>query len=166
VKLWWSAYPAEVGIDELRLSRVRKVIQNDDQDPQSLGSSSGDLQDQGCEPAKHRAFEARLCDDPYSVTRNDNDFPIGMVLSSYYFPGRFDGHSGCEIGLQPGSFRRSECKSRTKTAAHVRDAKADEGSDYTHVHRDPEITIPFTSKFTFYSVLDEIDRTRDHLSFH
>jgi hypothetical protein len=42
VRLWWSAYPTQVDIDERRLSRVRKVIQNDDHDEQNPGSSSRD----------------------------------------------------------------------------------------------------------------------------
>jgi alpha-amylase len=32
VELWWSAYPTEVDIDEERLRRARKIIQNDNHD--------------------------------------------------------------------------------------------------------------------------------------
>jgi alpha-amylase len=145
VELSWSAYPTEVDIDEERLMRARKIIQNDNHDQQSPGSRSQDMYDQGCvlvkgcEPAKHLAFEVKVVDDPYSVKDNDNDLPIRMVLSSCSFRGDSmgipDGKSDCSL-CQLGC---SECKSHAKAAAYVRDAKPVEVSDYPHVHRDPEI---------------------------
>jgi alpha-amylase len=47
VKFWSSAYSTDVDSDEGRLTRVRKVIQNDDHDQQSPGSNSRDMHDQG-----------------------------------------------------------------------------------------------------------------------
>ncbi|KAH0788265.1 Alpha amylase, catalytic domain containing protein [Histomonas meleagridis] len=73
------------------LSRIRKVIQNDDHDQQNDGSSLRDMHDNGCVLVKgcdantHWNFEIRLFTDPYGGADNDNDYPIRMLLSSFYF---------------------------------------------------------------------------------
>ncbi|KAK2943058.1 putative Pancreatic alpha-amylase [Blattamonas nauphoetae] len=145
VKIWWSGYPTEPNNDEGSLSRHRKVIQNDDHDQQSDGSSSRSLHDKGCvlvkdcAPAKHRAYEVKLFEDPYEITDNDNDYPIRMVLSSYYFSGQSksipDGKSDCSLC----KVTCDGCRTRTYAPAYVENAKAYEGTDYTRVHRDAEI---------------------------
>lgn len=40
----------------------------------------------GCPVPEHRGFEVTLFANPYGSSDNDNDFPIRMVLSSYYIP--------------------------------------------------------------------------------
>jgi hypothetical protein len=89
VKLWWPAYPTEVHIDQGKLNRARKFIQNDDSRPACASVK-------GCECAKHGAFELKLF-DPVSVKDNSNDFPIRMVLSSHYFPGDSTGISDAHV---------------------------------------------------------------------
>ncbi|KAH0787915.1 Alpha amylase, catalytic domain containing protein [Histomonas meleagridis] len=146
IKIWWSGYPVEPDNDGGRVSKIRKVIQNEDHDQQNDGSSSRDMHDQGCvlvkgcEPAKHRAFEVKLFTDPYgNNVDNDNDYPIRMLLSSYYFKDGVksppDGKSDCSLCKTTCE----TCKSRGYSKAYVADAKAYEGTDYTRVHRDAEI---------------------------
>lgn len=61
--------------------------------PQNPGSSSRDMGDQGCVLVKgcdvptHRGFEVKLFTNPNGAQDNDNDYPIRVVMSSYYFPG-------------------------------------------------------------------------------
>ncbi|KAK2955665.1 putative Pancreatic alpha-amylase [Blattamonas nauphoetae] len=145
VKIWWCGYPNEPNNDEGTLSRTRKVIQNDDHDQQNDGSSSRDMHDKGCvlvkgcAPDKHRAYEVKLFQDPYEVNDNDNEYPIRLVLSSYYFLNGVksipDGQSDCSLC----KVTCETCKSRSYAPAYVAGAKAYEGGDYTRVHRDAEI---------------------------
>jgi alpha-amylase len=107
IKIWYSAYPKEPDVDCGQLSMVRKAIQNDDADQQTPGSSSRDMGDDGSvlvkdrDPDKHRQFEEILFQNPYGAQDNDNDYPIRMVLSSFYFDiaqqpyGLPDGWSDC-----------------------------------------------------------------------
>ncbi|OHT01678.1 Alpha amylase, catalytic domain containing protein [Tritrichomonas foetus] len=151
VKLWWAPYPVEPLMDTYYgpgIGTKRKVIQNDDHDQQSDGSSSRSLNDQGCvlvkpnnqgcSADKHRGYEVGLFTMPYSATDNDNDYPIRMVLSSYYFTnsvGVPDGLSSCNDCKVTCDY----CQGREKAAAYVENAKAYEGTDYTRVHRDEAI---------------------------
>eukprot|EP00770_Monocercomonoides_exilis_P008203 MONOS_8161.1-p1 / transcript=MONOS_8161.1 / gene=MONOS_8161 / organism=Monocercomonoides_exilis_PA203 / gene_product=alpha amylase / transcript_product=alpha amylase / location=Mono_scaffold00299:40497-42404(-) / protein_length=636 / sequence_SO=supercontig / SO=protein_coding / is_pseudo=false len=147
VKIWWSGYPVEPNNDEGTLSRWRKVIQNDDHDQQSDGSSSRSLNDKGCvlvkgngcTPDKHRYYEVKLFEDPYEINDNDNEYPIRMVLSSYYFDGRItsvpDGKSDCRLC----KVTCDGCRTRRYARAYNPNAKAYEGTDYTRVHRDAAI---------------------------
>ena len=70
----------------------RKAVQNDDADQQSDGSTSRDMGNfgcvliKGCAVADHRGFEVTLFSAPYGSSDNDNDYPIRMVLSSFYVP--------------------------------------------------------------------------------
>ena len=145
VKIWWSGYPVEPDNDGGRISRIRKVIQNDDHDQQNDGSSSRDMHDngcvlvKGCSPDNHRNYEIRLFTSPYGGADNDNDYPIRMLLSSYYFKDGVqsipDGKSDCSLCKTTCN----SCKTRAYAKAYVADAKAYEGSDYTRVHRDQQI---------------------------
>lgn len=146
VKIWWSGYPVEPDNDEGTITRTRKVIQNDDHDQQSNGSSSRDMHDEGCvlvkgcDPDKHRGFEIKLFEDPKGAQDNDKDYPIRMVLSSYYFTSDGatsipDGKSDCAQCLITCDY----CKSRSYAKAYVENAQAYAGSDYTRVHRDAQI---------------------------
>ena len=91
IKIWWCGYPTEPHNDGGTIDIQRKVIQNDDHDQQNPGSSSRDMHDdgcvlvKGCSPDSHRAFEVRLFSNPNGAKNNDNDYPIRMILSSYYF---------------------------------------------------------------------------------
>ena len=40
----------------------------------------------GCPVPEHRGFEVTLFANPYGSSDNDNDYPIRMVLSSFYIP--------------------------------------------------------------------------------
>ena len=145
VKIWWSGYPTEPWLDGGRVAMTRKVIQNDDHDQQNDGSSSRDMHAQGCvlvkgcDPATHRAFEVHLFENPEGATDNDNDYPIRMVLSSYYFENGVkaipDGQSDCSLCKTTCE----TCKSRSYVKAYVEDGQAYSGFGYTRVHRDATI---------------------------
>jgi hypothetical protein len=75
----------------------------------------------GGEPVNRRAFQLKLFDDPYLVNANDNDFPIRMVLSSYCFPGDSTGIPDGKSDYRQGPLDCSECKSRAKAVASVRE---------------------------------------------
>ncbi|KAJ7645175.1 glycoside hydrolase superfamily [Mycena polygramma] len=119
VKIWSSDYPKEFPIcGTWILPPARFVIQNDDHDQQSPGSSSRDMQSSGSvlikdkNVATHRAFEVRL------FTRTD--FPnagplVRNVLSSYSFMD--NGAAGFPDGL-------SDCAGYTGTATCISMAKA------------------------------------------
>jgi len=127
----------------------RKVIQNDDADQQMPGSSSRDMQNAGSvlvkdrDIPKHRAFEIELFTNPPGSSDNDNDYPIRVVLSSYYFDiahqpyGIPDGKSDCSLCQGPSC---STCTySMNYTKAHQPDAEGYAGPVYTRVHRDDQI---------------------------
>ena len=128
-----------------RITRTRKVIQNDDHDQQNDGSSSRDMHDEGCvlvkgcEPDKHRAFEVKLFTDPKGAINNDDDYPIRMVLSSYYFVNGVkaipDGLSDCKLCKTTCE----TCKTREYVKAYEPDGKAYSGVGYTRVHRDKTV---------------------------
>jgi len=150
IKIWNSGYPKEpnkglVGCDNpAPNATIRSVIQNDDADQQNPGSSSRDMQSQGCvlikdcAEAAHRAFEVKLFQSPNGANDNDNDFPIRVVLSSFYWQ---DGSMGIPDGLSDCSkcvVNCEGCKGTTYIKAYD---SASKGYDktYTRVHRDAKI---------------------------
>ena len=145
IKIWWAGYPVEPDNDNGSISKTRKVIENDDHDQQNPGSSSRDMHDEGCVlikgcPAeKHRQFEIKLFKDPKSVDDNKVNYPIRLILSSYYFTntvqGIPDGLSDCEKCTTTCQY----CKTMPKAKAFVEDAQSYGTQDYTRVHRDSEI---------------------------
>lgn len=145
VKIWWCGYPNEPDNDQGTIDRRRKVIQNDDHDQQNEGSSSRDMHDKGCvlvkgcDPDSHRNFEKKLFNDPYGVQDNKVDYPIRMILSSYYFDGGSmsipDGLSDCKLCQATCD----GCKSREKIDAYQENPQPYSGSGYTYVHRDQGI---------------------------
>jgi hypothetical protein len=88
----YSAYPKEPSVACGQVPFNRFAIQNDDADQQTPGSSSRDMGSMGSVLVKdlniplHRQFEVQLFQNPNGATDNANDYPIRMVLSSYYFP--------------------------------------------------------------------------------
>lgn len=145
IKIWWCGYPVEPYNDNGSIDKRRKVIQNDDHDQQNPGSSSRDMHDagcvlvKGCEPSKHRGFEVMLFNNPPGADNNDNDYPIRMVLSSYYFENDImsipDGKSVCSLCKATCN----GCRGREKIQAYQENAQAYSGKGYTYVHRDNEI---------------------------
>ena len=148
IKIWWSNYPNEPNIDNNSINKSRKVIQNDDHEQQFDDSSrnmnnKGCVLVTGCSPETHRDFEVKLFKDPYGVSDNDADYPIRLILSSYYFA---DNGSGKSFSPPDGKSDCSncttncdECHSRSYSKAYKEDVIAYSGSDYTRVHRDQEI---------------------------
>lgn len=144
IKIWWSGYPVEPGNDRGSISKTRKVIQNDDHDQQNPGSSSRDMHDEGCvlvkgcDPDRHREFERRLFLEPKEVDDNRVNYPIRMLLSSYYFTndvrGIPDGKSDCS----KCTTTCQSCRSMGYVKAHV-EGSPSYTKDYTRVHRDPKI---------------------------
>eukprot|EP00735_Rhodelphis_limneticus_P007982 TRINITY_DN2070_c0_g1::TRINITY_DN2070_c0_g1_i1::g.21848::m.21848 TRINITY_DN2070_c0_g1::TRINITY_DN2070_c0_g1_i1::g.21848 ORF type:complete len:851 (+),score=246.46,sp/P00690/AMYP_PIG/31.71/8e-38,Alpha-amylase/PF00128.19/1.1e-15,EGF_2/PF07974.8/6.2e-05,EGF_2/PF07974.8/2,EGF_2/PF07974.8/1.5e+04,EGF_2/PF07974.8/1.5e+04,DSL/PF01414.14/6.9e+02,DSL/PF01414.14/0.21,DSL/PF01414.14/1.9e+03 TRINITY_DN2070_c0_g1_i1:67-2553(+) len=156
VKLWSSWYPNEPDRDCGKISKHRQVIQNDDHDQQQSGSTSRDMHDKGSvlvkdkDVAKHRSFEVRLFDSPYGASDNKNDYPIRMVLSSFYYgqstPGTAleadgipDGLSTCAVCS--GSDFCKTCEDVPYVPAYkAESAGYDSGFySYTRVHRDAQI---------------------------
>ena len=150
IKIWWCNYPERPDYWGQYLPNSRKAIQNDDHDQQNDGSTSRDMHDKGCVLVSkkcsiddHRRFEVKLFQNPEGTSDNDNDFPIRLVLSSYWFVetsgGKTmsppDGKSECSLCTTTCD----GCKGRGKVQAYQENAKAYEGNDYTRVHRDTAI---------------------------
>jgi alpha-amylase len=152
IKIWNSGYPKEtekglVGCDP-NAPKIRSVIQNDDADQQNPGSSSRDMGDQGCvlikgcDEATHRGFEEKLFTSPNGAQDNSNDFPIRLVLSSYYWYG--NGIQGLPDGLSDCALctvNCDTCQSMPYAPAFVASSTGYDGpaGSYTRVHRDPGI---------------------------
>jgi alpha-amylase len=144
VKIWNSGYPKEPEKGYCTISPYRNAVQNDDHDQQNEGSSSRDMGDQGCVLIKgcqvndHRNFEVKLFQNPNGVQDNNNNYPIRLILSSYYWQGNSygvpDGLSDCSKCVS----QCSSCRSATTWAAY--DGKSC-GYDktYTRPHRDLSI---------------------------
>ncbi|KAI8918159.1 alpha amylase [Powellomyces hirtus] len=150
VKIWSSDYPKEhPSCGRWILPPSRFVIQNDDHDQQTEGSSSRDMADKGSvlvkekDVAKHRNFETQL------FTRRDGDWKIRAVLSSYSFAangaaGFPDGLSDCSLYKGPNP---SSCMGIGKSPAFDKNAcgysVVQNGAwipgVYTRVHRDLSI---------------------------
>jgi alpha-amylase len=93
----------------------------------------------GCDVSEHRAFEVKLFESPNGAGDNDNDFPIRVVLSSYYWPGNQvqgipDGLSDCARC----TVNCDDCNSVARVAAHSASSTGYD-STYTRVHRDASI---------------------------
>ena len=150
IKIWNSGYPKEtekglVNCDS-NADKIRSVIQNDDADQQNPGSSSRDMGNDGCVLIKgctksdHKNFEIKLFDSPNGATDNDNDFPIRVVLSSFYWAGNGlqgipDGKSDCAVCTT----NCVGCLSVNYTAAFDASSTGYDTESYTRVHRDPDI---------------------------
>ena len=142
VKIWNSGYPKEPQKGYCTISPVRNAVQNDDADQQTSGSTSRDMGNEGCvliencnSISDHRNFEVKLFQQPNGANDNDNDYPIRLVLSSYYWQGS---SSGVPDGLSDCSKCTETCEGcRTTTAFPAYDA-ASCGYDktYTRPHRD------------------------------
>ena len=87
---------------------MRNAVQNDDHDQQTPGSSSRDMGDQGCvlikdctDSQQHRDFEVKLFESPNGANDNNNEYPIRLILSSFWWvdgvQGIPDGKSDCKV---------------------------------------------------------------------
>jgi len=153
VKTWNCGYPKEPakGVDNCDPASsglVRQAIQNDDADQQNPGSSSRDMQSQGCvltkgcAEADHRRFEVELFSNPPGASNNEKDYPLRLVLSSFYWgegevqgiPDGLSDCSRCEVNCKG-------CKGMPYVKAYRADSTGyDKGAgQYTRVHRDVEI---------------------------
>ena len=147
IKIWFDAYPKQPDIDCGELQMNRKAIQNDDADQQNPGSTSRDMGSSGTvlvidkDIALHQYFEEKLFYSPNGANDNDNDYPIRMILSSYWLPddandyGVPDGKSNCDVC----SIDCSTCnpaQSMNFTAAYRQGASAyDTQGRFTRTHR-------------------------------
>jgi alpha-amylase len=93
----------------------------------------------GCSVDDHRAFEVQLFTNPNGASDNDNDFPIRMVLSSYWWQdqsqGIPDGLSDCKLCEK----NCEGCQTTTFVQAHDDTSKGYDMTGYTRVHRDAAI---------------------------
>jgi alpha-amylase len=145
IKIWNSGYPKEPEKGFCGISRVRSAIQNDDADQQNPGSTSRDMGDQGCVLIKdcdantHRSFEEKLFLNPNGATDNDSDFPIRLILSSYYW---FNNSFGVPDGLSDCALCTTTCngcQSVPKMEAFSSSSTGYDKPGYTRVHRDQSI---------------------------
>jgi len=142
VKIWNSGYPKEPEKGYCTISPARNAIQNDDADQQNPGSSSRDMGDQGCVLVKgcpetdHRNFEKKLFENPNGARDNANDYPIRLVLSSYYWQGSSagvpDALSDCSLCTKGCD----GCKTTTYSAAYDPTSCGYDTPVYTRTHRD------------------------------
>lgn len=142
IKIWDGLYPSSPSQNPMARNRV--VIQNDDHDSQTPGSSSryfgtsGCILVRNCSTSTHRNYEIKLFSNPYGVSDNNNDWPIRFVLSSFYFTygtsGIPDGKSSCATTC------KVNCPACTEDVpylpAYVPGECAYVGNGYTRVHRD------------------------------
>ncbi|KAJ6241498.1 alpha-amylase [Anaeramoeba flamelloides] len=148
IKIWWSSFPNAPSPCGGVISRVRQVIENDDHD-QQFGGSSRDMHGKGVILVKdrdvsgHRFFEKKLFSGPEGVSDNNNDWPIRLLLSSYYFPNN-DAQLGA--GIPDGNSDCSKCKVQCDTCKNVAKTSAYQpnkcgytGPVYTRTHRDKDI---------------------------
>lgn len=144
VKIWNSGYPKEPDHGYCSISPSRNAVQNDDADQQTSGSTSRDMGSEGCvlvegcDKSTHRSFEVKLFQNPNGVQDNDNNYPIRLVLSSYYWQGS---SGGAPDGLSDCSKCALSCSGcRTTAAWNAYDAKScGYDSTFTRPHRDIEI---------------------------
>ena len=144
IKLWDGLYPKEPNINPA--SKLRIVIQNDDHDQQNAISSIREMAHFGCVLVKncpeneHRNFEIKLFESPFGVSNNSEDWPIRVILSSYYHT---YGSDGIPDGFSDCSLCRESCESCKSSVpfmpAYVGGQCAYIGDSYTRVHRDVRI---------------------------
>lgn len=89
IKLFDSGYPTRPW-ENSAVPPNRIVIQNDDHDSQSPTfyrdfGDRGCILVKGCPAEQHRYYEMRLFADPYEVRDKENDWPIRILLSSFYY---------------------------------------------------------------------------------
>lgn len=151
IKIWFDAYPKQTDIDCGQLEMNRKAIQNDDADQQNPGSTSRDMGSDGTilvidkDIPLHRFFEEKLFTSPNGASDNSNDYPIRMVLSSFWLPanandyGIPDGKSDCNVCLVDCS-TCDLAQSMNATVAYQKGSSGYTGNmiggKYTRVHRD------------------------------
>eukprot|EP00935_MAST-01C_sp_MAST-1C-sp1_P001583 g1583.t1 len=154
VKIWNSGYPKEpekgmVNCTADNDGTHRNVIQNDDADQQNPGSSSRDMGDdgcvliKGCAEAEHRQYEVKLFTSPNGATNNDDDYPIRVVLSSYFWQngstGVPDGLSDCSLCVPTHAGECDGCQTVAQTPAFDAASTGYDKGVYTRVHRDAAI---------------------------
>jgi alpha-amylase len=151
IKIWNSGYPKETekGLVDCNMNsdKIRSVIQNDDADQQNPGSSSRDMGDEGCvlikgcSKADHKAFEIKLFNAPNGASDNSNDFPIRVILSSFYWAGANQQLQGIPDGKSDCSLCTTNCQGCQSVNYTQAFDTSSTGYDatYTRVHRDPDI---------------------------
>ena len=146
VKIWNSGYPKEPDLGACSISKSRNAIQNDDADQQNPGSTSRDMGDQGCVLIKdcssdsaHRAFEKKLFESPNGLSDPVKDYPIRLVLSSFYW---VNGVQGVPDGKSDCSLCETNCDTCTGVKyapAHLDSSVGYDKTDYTRAHRDADV---------------------------
>ncbi|KAH3746185.1 alpha amylase domain protein [Pelomyxa schiedti] len=148
IKIWNSGYPKEPEVDCNVISRTRNAVQNDDADQQNPDSTSRDMGDYGTililakDIPKHRGFEEQLFSAPRGANDNDNDYPIRLLLSSYYWYnnngyGIPDGQSLCTSCR----YTCSGCQDTPAYTAHSDSSCGYDTPDYTRTHRDKSVIL-------------------------
>jgi alpha-amylase len=147
IKIWNSGYPKEPEKGWCTITKNRSAIQNDDADQQTPGSTSRDMGSDGCVLIKdcssadeHRQFEVELFSSPPGADDNDNDYPIRMLLSSYWwFNNSFgvpDGKSDCALC----TVTCQGCQGVPLMAAYSASSQGyDAQPGYTRTHRDATV---------------------------
>jgi alpha-amylase len=150
IKIFDGLYPKEPKLNSFT-SRKRVVIQNDDYNQQFPGYSNRNMGQNGCVLASkenpcdisdHRSYQIRLFDNPFDVLNNAEEWPIRIILSSYYLKnnstGIPDGLSDCNL------CKSNNCSNECTDSVSQIDASnlnecAYEGDGFTKTHRDIKI---------------------------
>ena len=147
IKIWDGLYPERPSLNDA-ISRSRIVIQNDDQNQQFPDSIFGNriggnktcvLVSEKCDQEDHRNEIIKLFEGPYDL-QNNTDWPIRVILSSYYLGrnkyGIPDGFSDCSLCKSTSC---SECVTVPYIQAAIPNQCAYSGDGYTKTHRSIEI---------------------------
>ena len=152
IKIWRSDYPKEYPIcGGGDLPDSRNAVGLDCHDDQNEGSSSRDMQDTGSVYVKEKNIEKHRNFNVQLFTRNDHDWKIKLLLSSYSFMnnggrGYPDGKSDCSACT--GEQCKNNCRKSVpyQKAYNPSSTGYDSGDGgnwkegtYTRVHRDQSI---------------------------
>lgn len=109
-------------------------------DPLTTDSMQGCVLIENCaSDDEHRGFEQMLFDSPPGTSDNDNDFPIRLILSSYWW---YNGSTGIPDGLSDCSRCTITCQGCMTTPFMPAYDASSTGYDkpgYTRCHRDAQI---------------------------
>lgn len=99
IKIFDGGYPSKPW-DNAAIPSRRIVIENDDHDSQSPMffrdfGNLGCVLVKGCAIEEHRGFEMRMFENPYEVRDSEQDWPVRILLSSFY-------HTYGKLGIPDG----------------------------------------------------------------
>ena len=89
--------------------------------------------------SQHRDFEVKLFESPNGIEDNENEYPIRLILSSFWWvdgvQGIPDGKSDCKLC----TINCEGCQGMAYAAAYDDSSRGYDQMDYTRPHRDESI---------------------------